>query len=132
MNHAPQSKLRCILAIILGLALNTAYAETASVKTVVSNTVKIGNETKQTSGLLTALQSGDVACYLTLKDDKGKEFTEMALFEICDMTKLVGKRLRLSYRIESVIADSCQGDPECKDSRKVALVSAVKVLAPAK
>ena len=131
MNHFAQSNLPCTLALFLGLAFSTAQAETTRAAAV-SNTVKIGNETKQTRGLLTALQSGDVACYLTLKDSKGKEFTELAVFEICEMTQLVGKRLRLSYRLESVIADSCQGDPECKETRKVALVSAVKVLAPAK
>ena len=99
---------------------------------VVSDSVKIGNETKKSNGLLTALQSGDVACYLTLKDKNGTAFTEMAIFEICEMQKMVGKRVRLSYRIESVIADSCQGNPECQDTRKVALVSAIRALTPAK
>lgn len=99
---------------------------------VVSDSVKIGNETKKSTGLLTALQSGDVACYLTLKDKNGTAFTEMAIFEICEMQKMVGKRVRLSYRIESVIADSCQGNPECQDTRKVALVSAIRALTPAK
>ena len=99
---------------------------------VVSDSVKIGNETKKSTGLLTALQSGDVACYLTLKDKNGTPFTEMAIFEICEMQKMVGKRVRLSYRIESVIADSCQGNPECQDTRKVALVSAIRALTPAK
>ena len=99
---------------------------------VVSDSVKIGNETKKSTGLLTALQSGDVACYLTLKDKNGTAFTEMAIFEICEMQKMVGKRVRLSYRIESVIADSCQGNSECQDTRKVALVSAIRALTPAK
>ena len=132
MNQAAQTNLPRALALIFGLAFSAAHAEIARAADVASGTVKIANETKQTSGLLTALESGDVACYLTLKDGKGKEFTEMASFEICEMTQLVGKRLRLSYRIESVIADSCQGDPACKDTRKVALVSAVKVLKSAK
>ncbi len=120
------------LALVLGLTFAIAQTESARAAGGVDNTVKIGNETKQTSGLLTGLQSGDVACYLTLKDGKGKEFTEMAIFEICEKTSLVGKRVRLSYRIESVMANSCQGDPECKDSRKLALVSALKVLTPTK
>ena len=134
MNQSAKSKLPRILSVALSflLGLNVVHAETVRPTGVVSSTVKIGNETKKTIAMLTELQSGDVACYLTLKDNKGKEFTELAAFEICEMTQLVGKTVRLSYRIESVIADSCQGDPECKDTRKVALVSAVKALKPAK
>ena len=134
MNQSAKSKLPRILSVALSflLGLNVVHAETVRPTGVVSSTVKIGNETKKTIAMLTELQSGDVACYLTLKDNKGKEFTELAAFEICEMTQLVGKTVRLSYRIESVIADSCQGDPECKDTRMVALVSAVKALKPAK
>ena len=134
MNIKAQSNLPCLQRLALYLALSAAafaQAEKAPVR-VVSDSVKIGNETKKSTGLLTGLQSGDVACYLTLKDKNGAEFTEMAIFEICEMQKIVGKRVRLSYRIESVIADSCQGNPECRDTQKMALVSAIHALTPAK
>lgn len=132
MTQAAQSNILSALALLLASALSLGQIELAYAATAVPDRVKIGNETKNTSGVLIGLQSGDVACYLTLKDQKGKEFTELATFELCEMTQLVGKRVRLSYRIESVLADSCQGDPECKDTQKVALVNAIKVLKPGK
>jgi hypothetical protein len=47
------------------------------------DTVKVGQETKRATGTITAMNAGDVACYLTLRDDKGARFEEMADFEIC-------------------------------------------------
>ena len=132
MTQAVQSNIFSALAVLLAAALSLSQIESACAATAVPDRVKIGNETKNTSGVLIELQSGDVACYLMLKDKKGQEFTELATFEICEMTQLVGKRVRLSYRIGSVLADSCQGDPECKDTQKVALVNMIKVLKPGK
>ena len=96
-------------------------------------TVKIGQVTKKTVGTVTATNSGDVACYLTLKDDRGAVFEEMAKFEICDQKPpLKGKRVSLAYVLQNVMADECQGNPDCKKSRTVALVSAARILeAPA-
>ena len=47
-----------------------------------ADTVQIGGETKFASGLVTGVEAGDVACYLTLEDADGESFTEMATFEI--------------------------------------------------
>jgi hypothetical protein len=79
--------------------------------------------------VVTGLEAGDVACYLSLKDDRGAAFQEMADFSICEQESLVGKRVTLTYKLEKVLADSCQGDPACKDTKTVALVTAVKPLA---
>jgi hypothetical protein len=92
------------------------------------DTVRIGNEVKKTVGVLTELQAGDVACYLSLKDDKGVEFQEMGDFSICEKPSLVGKRLRLTYELGNVMAEECQGDPDCTKTRTVPLVMSVKVL----
>lgn len=92
------------------------------------DTVRIGKETKKTVGVLTAAESGDVACYLTLKDDRGVEFNELAVFEICETPSLIGKRVRLEYTLGNVMADECQGDPDCKKTRRVALVSKARVI----
>jgi hypothetical protein len=92
-------------------------------------TVKIGQATKKTVGTVTATSSGDVACYLTLKDDRGVVFEEMAKFEICDQKPpLKGKRVSLAYVLQNVMADECQGNPDCKKSRTVALVSAARII----
>ncbi len=95
-------------------------------------TVKIGKETKKTGGVLRSLESGDVACYVTLADERGVEFTELADFEICEMQSLVGKRVALTYTSGKVMSDECQGDPECTKTRTVALISAMKVAPAAK
>lgn len=92
-------------------------------------TVKIGQATKKTVGTVTATNSGDIACYLTLKDDRGVVFEEMADFEICDQKPpLKGKRVTLTYSLQKVMSDECQGDPACKKTRTVALVTAARVI----
>jgi hypothetical protein len=92
-------------------------------------TIKIGQATKKTVGTVTATNSGDVACYLTLKDDRGVVFEEMAKFEICDQKPpLKGKRVTLTYTLQSVMADECQGNPDCKKTRTVALVNTARII----
>jgi hypothetical protein len=113
-----------VLAIAAVLAVTTLRAATPS-----ADTVKIGKETKKTVGVVMEAVSGDVACYLKLKDDRGVVFDELAGFEICEEPKLVGKRVMLTYKLEKVLADECQGDPECKKTKTVPLVTSVRVLA---
>ena len=115
---------RCaILGMLTMMTVVTLHAAAPG-----DDTVKIGKETKKTIGILTKAVAGDVACYLTLRDDRGVVFEELADFAVCEQPKLVGKRVRLTYSIENVLADECQGDPDCKKSRSVALVKSVEVL----
>ena len=94
-----------------------------------ADTVQIGGETKFTSGLVTGVEAGDVACYLTLEDADGESFTEMAAFEICEQqAQLVGQRVALSYVMENVLAAECQGDVDCGKSDRVALVTSAQVI----
>jgi hypothetical protein len=110
-----------VLAILLAFPL-IAHAQDVP-------TVKIGQVAKKTVGTVTATNSGDVACYLTLKDDRGAVFEEMADFEICDQKpSLEGKRVTLTYALQKVMSDECQGDPACKKTRTVALVSAARIV----
>jgi hypothetical protein len=122
----PMTKLYCSF---LAVALATALPLFAATPT--ADTIKIGKETKKTIGILTKAVNGDVACYLTLKDDHGVAFDEMADFSICEQPKLIGKRLSLKYSLENVMADECQGNPDCTKSKKVALVKSVQVLGSA-
>ena len=120
------TKLHCtIIAFALAAPLSLFAATPAT------DTIKIGKETKKTAGTLTKAVNGDTACYLTLKDDRGIVFEEMADFSICEQPKLIGKRLKLKYSLENVMADECQGNPDCTKSKKVALVTSVQV-APSK
>lgn len=93
------------------------------------DTVMIGKVSKKSIGTITSMNSGDVACYVTLKDDKGVKFEEMADFDICEREKsLKGKRLQLTYAQANVMAQSCQGNVDCKKTDKVILIEKVKLL----
>ena len=86
--------------------------------------VKIGNQMKRAYGTVQSMENGDIACYLHMKDDRGAKFTELADFEICmQKPSVVGKRVRLDYQVSRVQSASCQGDPNCKKSDVIALVS---------
>lgn len=90
--------------------------------------ITINGESKFAAGVLTEAQAGDVACYLSLKADDGTEFQESAAFEICEDTGLIGKRLKLSYSVENVLAAECEGDVDCGKSDQIVLVTAVRVI----
>ncbi|MCY7388383.1 MAG: hypothetical protein LH481_10015 [Burkholderiales bacterium] len=121
------------LVITAGLRIVFALVGLATFSVPVAaqdaSTVKIGKETKKTMGVVQSLENGDVACYLNLKDEKGKEFTELGDFDICfQKPSIIGKRVSLKYRLENVLADECQGNPECKKSKKAALVVAARIV----
>ena len=78
--------------------------------------------------LVKGMEAGDVACYVTLVDAKGKETTQMADFSICEMNALIGKRVQIMRTKTNVMAESCQGNPDCTDTETVNLISRVKVL----
>lgn len=90
-------------------------------------TVSIGGQTKNTTGTLIDVNQGDIACYLSLRDDAGKPFKESADFDLCN-NKLKGQRVQLGYSMANVQAASCQGDPNCKKSDRIALVTSMKPL----
>ena len=105
----------------LGLLLLSALPAAAQ------DTVTIGSEKKRAFGTPTAFQNGDTACYITLKDDSGATFEELADFDLCSLEKsLKGKRLALTYKTARVMAASCQGNPDCKKSETVVLIASAK------
>jgi hypothetical protein len=115
-------------ALIVASSASLAFVSTAALAQAES-TVTIDKVTKKTIGTVTALNAGDIACYITLKDDQGVTFKEMADFDICDQKpSVLGKRLQLNYTQTSVMSDACQGDPACKKTKKVILITKVKVL----
>ncbi len=115
-------------ALIFASSVSLAFVSTVALAQTES-TVTIDKATKKTIGTVTALNAGDIACYITLKDDQGAAFKEMADFDICDQKpSLLGKRLQLNYRQTSVMSDACQGDHACKKTKNVILVTKVKIL----
>ena len=106
-----------VVAFLLAFALPAAAQDT----------VTVGGEKKRAFGTPTEFQNGDTACYVTLKDDRGATFDELADFDLCAMEKsLKGKRLALTYKTARVMAASCQGDPDCKKSETVVLIASAK------
>lgn len=92
-------------------------------------TVTIHKAVKKTIGVVTALNAGDVACYVDLKDDQGLAFKEIAEFELCEQKpSLVGKRVQLQYQLTSVQSDACQGNPDCKKTRQVVVIAKANIL----
>jgi hypothetical protein len=117
-----------LLAWIFACSATVAFVSTTALAQTES-TVTIDKAIKKTIGTVTALNTGDIACYITLQDDQGIAFKELADFDVCDQKpSVLGKRLQLTYTPTSVMSDACQGDPACKKTKKVILVTKVKVL----
>jgi hypothetical protein len=121
MRRSHRAFLLPLIPLAAAACLATAIAAPQSPQ---SSTVVIGGVAKRTTGVVRALEAGDVACHLRLTDDDGREFEELADFPICERRGLIGQRVTLRYRTEKVMADSCQGDPSCTATRSVALVVA--------
>ena len=73
---------------------------------------------------LVALDDGDIACYLTVRG-AGGERTELADFRFCERTDLVGTRVLLTATPSQMLAASCGGDPECRETEQVNLVTGI-------
>ncbi len=140
-SHAP--KLRVLMAVVTsistllcaqtppatpptGEAAPTAPA--APVKVPRPGVVKIGDELKETLGRITDLDKGDNGCFLILRNDRNGEIIELGKMEFCNQKQLKGKKVELEYKMETVQAASCYGDPKCKKTETVPLVVGVKVL----
>jgi hypothetical protein len=67
-----------------------------------------------TSGKLIDLTNGDLMCYVDLIDTTGKKYTLGADFEICNRTRYLNQRVRLTYRKTKV--SKCQGNDACGKS----------------
>ena len=91
--------------------------------------VKVGSELKQSRGRVTDVDKGDNGCYLTLRNEKNNEFIEVATFDIClQKPPLKGKQVEMVYSMETIQAGDCYGDPKCKRTETVPVITAVKIL----
>lgn len=89
-------------------------------------TVVVAGDTKQTEGRLLSASAGDVACYLEFADAQGEAFSEMANFDLCESDALHGQWVRIGYEAGNVMADSCEGNPDCSETQVVALVATLE------
>ena len=124
-------------AVLIWVALTFGAAQAQSPLlpasgSIAADTVKVGREVKRTRGLVKELNQGDMACYMTLTDAAGREFTEFADFDICSQEpSLIGHTVRLSYKMSRVLAASCRGNMDCGKTDRVALVVAASIIATA-
>ena len=79
------------------------------------------------SGTVKSLEAGDVACNIEFVADDGETHHEMANFEVCEQEGIIGKRATFSYAQALVLADSCEGNPDCPDTQTVWLIDEAKV-----
>lgn len=79
---------------------------------------------------LAELQNGDAACYVVATSAAGEPINYPGAFELCeggpnDATPLIGKTVTLTIGRDRILAGSCEGDPECKDTEEVDFVTAI-------
>ena len=90
--------------------------------------IKVGNDLKQTLGTVTDVDKGDNGCYLTLKNEKNIEFIEVGTFALCTQKPPIkGKRVEMTYSMETIQAADCYGDPKCKRTETVPVITAVQI-----
>lgn len=94
--------------------------ETATDPTESTSTASL--QAKVELGTIQSLQRGDRACYVEVLGASGTISQQLAGFEICQNSDLVGQPARLFYEPQSIQAASCQGNPECSDRDTVLLI----------
>ena len=67
---------------------------------------------------MTAMEMGDVACYLTFRNEAWEEKTALASHDICSQVTLLYQKSEITFRQATVLGDSCEGNPECTDLKE--------------
>ena len=73
----------------------------------------LAEEATPETGVLNALENGDVSCYLALTPPGGEEIYVSADFALCERQDLIGSKVSLRYEEARVLAASCEGDMDC-------------------
>ena len=136
MKNRPLIQTCLFAALAAMLPLYYALAQTppptpAPAPAMVPNdgVIKVGKTLKQTRGRVTDIDKGDNGCYITLRDDKKNELIEVGGFAICTQTPPIkGKLVEMTFNMESIQAGDCYGDPKCKRTEEVPLVTSVKII----
>jgi hypothetical protein len=79
-----------------------------------------------TSGKVLSLVNGDLMCYVTLVDARGKKHTLGADFDICTRQQLLQKKVRLNYK-RSLVSD-CQSAEPCGKTRSMMLITKARII----
>jgi hypothetical protein len=71
-----------------------------------------------------SITHGDHACYLDLQKADGTSAVYPSDYRFCpggdaDAAALVGRKVTATFEKTTIAADSCQGDPECAETKEV-------------
>ena len=77
---------------------------------------------------------GENACFLDLKDEKRKSFTEVSTSAFCQReSQLLDKKVALTYKLGSVSGATCAVENvDCAENNMLVLVSDAKIIRPAR
>lgn len=101
----------------------------AEVDTTGPAQVTVAGTTVPTRAVVTDVVAGDRACYLTLRTDDGGSTTVYGDFSLCESDGLMNRRIQIEYAPETILAASCDGDPECLETEMVAMAVAADRIA---
>ncbi len=77
-------------------------------------------------GTVLSAENGDIACYVRIRDEAGQTRSWMADFDICNRAeRSIGRMVGLTWSAASVQHPSCQGDPSCRRTQRVMLISGI-------
>ncbi len=103
------------------------FAASSIVSFINPSPVRAQQNGKPTVAKVTQLTNGDLACYVTLVDNKGKSFELPGNFDFCAKEKTyLNKRVRLTYGTIR-IAD-CQSAEPCGKTRLVTAVTRMRIV----
>ncbi len=92
-----------------------------------ANTTPVASAPQPKIGIVKEMVNGDLKCYVTLEDEKGKQHHVGAVFEVCNRPEtFLNKKVSLVYGIESV--NDCQSAEPCGKSKQESLIRSIKTL----
>jgi hypothetical protein len=150
MRQPAPSVLHAVLGLLLALAgcrageparepeteaaapADTASASAVSTDTAAADSVLAAEPPsapagpRQVTAVVRSLTDGDSGCYVVLEGEDGGSFDRIGPFELCERQELTGRRVRVTLGPGEVMADSCQGNPECTERKTVEVVKALE------
>ena len=105
----------CVGLVAAATLIYTATAETKKSKSL---------NLFPRSGKVLKLTNGDLMCYADI-EDRGKKYHLGADFDVCGQTKLLNKKVKLTYKRSKV--NDCQSSEPCGKTRIENLIVKMKL-----
>ena len=82
-------------------------------------------------GTIKSIEQGDLACYINLIDEQGKEHNINASFDICPQKEqFINQKVKLSYKI--LPFNDCQSNEPCGKTKKESAIVKMEVIGGSK